>query len=314
MTTVGLRTSRRRRTLPRLAAALLVTGAAGCGGSPAADTASGAAHATASESTFASADDATPAPETSDLYDVGGHKIYMSCAGEGPVTVVYVHGWVNDTGYVPHDSATGIRDLLVDDYRMCLYDRRNVGSSQVVDAVQTPDDMLHDMEAVLDAGGIDPPYILMAASFGGLVASAYMNEHPQQVTGMVLIDTMFPDELHLDRYIPREFRFKFFDKDDTCCTLERISQYDLIRSLQPGIGHEPEIPVVYLASKQEPRNENDYESPRYDAHVLDAQAAYVDRFSPGILRWVDAPHFMEPAVPEVIADAVRDVDQLAHKN
>ena len=34
--------------------------------------------------------------ETTDLYDVGGHKLYMSCTGKGPTTVVYVHGWVND--------------------------------------------------------------------------------------------------------------------------------------------------------------------------------------------------------------------------
>jgi pimeloyl-ACP methyl ester carboxylesterase len=249
--------------------------------------------------------------ETTDLYDVGGHKLYMSCTGQGPTTVVYVHGWVNDAGYVPHTSATAVRDLLTDDYRVCLYDRRNVGSSETVDAVQKPKHMVRDMHAVLNAGGAEPPYILLAASFGGLVAHAYMKEHPKDAVGMVLIDTMFPDELKLDRYLPRDARFKYFTKDDKCCTLERIAQYDLIRSVQPTIGKEPHIPVVYLASKQEPRNENNYESPEYDARILDAQAAYVDRFSPGILQWVDAPHFMEPIVPDVIADAVREVDQLA---
>ena len=245
------------------------------------------------------------------LYDVGGHRLYLECTGDGPLTVVYVHGWVNNPEYVPHNSAIRIRDRLSRDYRVCLYDRRNVGSSETVDAVQTPADMLHDMEAVLEAGGVEPPYILMAASFGGLVASAYLQEHPDDVVGMVLIDTMFPDELRLDRYIPRDFRFVYYRQDDKCCTLERIAQFDLIRSLQDAIGKEPDIPVIYLASEQEPRTENPYESPEYDARILDAQAAYVDRFSPGILRWVDAPHFMEPVVPDVIADAVREVDALS---
>ena len=58
--------------------------------------------------------------------------------------------------------------------------------------------------------------------------------------------------------------------------------------------------MVYLASLQHPRTD-DYDSPKYNARILDALAAYVDRFSPGILRWVDAPHFMEPVVPDVIA-------------
>ena len=207
-----------------------------------------------------------------------------------------------------------MRDLLVDDYRVCVYDRRNVGSSQTVDEVQTPRDMVREMRAVLKAGGERPPYILWAGSFGGLVASAYLKAHPEDVTGVLFVDAMFPDELGLDRYLPEQFTFKHFDKEDRCCTVERISQLALIRSLQPTIGREPDIPAIYLASQQEPRNENGFESPEYDARILDAQAAFVDRFSPGILRWVDAPHFMEPVVPEVIAEAVREVDRLASAN
>ena len=167
---------------------------------------------------------------------------------------------------------------------MCLYDRRNVGSSDTVDAVQTPADMQHDMEAVLAAGGVKPPYILMAASFGGLVATQYLTAHPDDVVGMVLIDTMFPDELRLDPFIPREFRFEYYRKDDRCCSVERIAQYDLVKGLQHSIGREPDIPVVYLASQQQPRTDNPFESPKYDARIVDALAAYVDRFSPGILR------------------------------
>jgi pimeloyl-ACP methyl ester carboxylesterase len=245
-----------------------------------------------------------------DMYDVGGHELYMSCTGEGEVTVVFVHGWVNDPTFVPHAFTSGVTSLLADDYQVCAYDRRNVGSSDTVDEVQTPADVVRDMEGVLRAGRVEPPYILWAGSFGGLVATAYLQEHPNHVVGMVLVDSMFPDELRLDPLLPERYRFRHFTKEDRCCTVERISQYDLIRSLQKGIGKEPDIPVIYLASKQEPRDQNDFESPRYDARILEAQAAYVDRFHPGILRWVDAPHWMEPVVPDVIADAVREVDAL----
>ncbi len=294
-------------------AALLVVGLAGCGGGP--EPAAGSTSGGASTSRSASAPEpsvtSAASTETADLYDVGGHKLYMSCAGAGLMTVVFVHGWVNQSGFVPHESATAVRDLLTDDYRVCLYDRRNVWPSETVDAVQTTKDVVREMHAVLTAGGEEPPYILYAGSFGGLVASAYLEAHPEDVEGMVLVDAMFPDELELDRYLPPQYTFKHFRKEDKCCTLERISQYDLIRSVQDTIGKEPDIPLIYLASEQEPRNENSYESPEYDARILDAQAAFVDRFSPGILRWVDAPHFMEPVVPDVIADAVREVGQLA---
>jgi pimeloyl-ACP methyl ester carboxylesterase len=310
-------TSELVRAMARSAVALLVISSAGCGGGadPSSDRGPASPHDSSAaapvSSTAPAADKTSGAVETSGMYDVGGHKLFMTCAGQGRPTVVFVHGWVNDASFVPHVHASGVRDRLVADYRVCLYDRRNVGYSDTVDAVQRPEDVVREMRRVLEAGGEEPPYLLYAGSFGGLVATAYLEEHPDDVVGMLLVDTMFPDELGLDRYLPREYRFKHFDKDDKCCTQERISQYDLIRSLQDTIGEEPEIPVVYLASQQEPRNENAYESPRYDARILEAQAAYVDRFSPGILDWVDAPHFMEPVVPDVIADAVRKVDRLA---
>lgn len=296
----------------RVTTALLVLGLAGCGGTPVPAESSGGDASPGPSAPVRSAPATSAASaEKADLYDVGGHELYMSCAGQGPMTVVSVHGWVNQTGFVPHEAVSQVRDLLTDDYRVCLYDRRNVWPSDTVDAVQTPRDVVRDMHAVLAAGGEEPPYLLYAGSFGGLVASAYLKAHPEDVKGMVLVDAMFPDELELDRYLPRRYTFKHFTKEDKCCTVERISQYDLIRSVQSTIGKEPEIPVVYLASRQEPRNENSFESPEYDARILEAQAAYVERFSPGILRWVDAPHFMEPVVPDVIADAVREVGRLA---
>ena len=129
------------------------------------------------------------------------------------------------------------------------------------------------------------------------MASAYLKAHPDDVTGVLFVDAMFPDELGLDRYLPRQHTFKHFDKEDKCCTLERISQFDLIRSLQPTIGREPDIPAIYLAAKWQPRTVNDYGSPAYDARILDVQAAFVDRFSPGILRWVEAPPSWCPWCP-----------------
>jgi pimeloyl-ACP methyl ester carboxylesterase len=249
------------------------------------------------------------------MYDVGGHKLFMSCAGPrapGSPIVVYLHGWTNDTRMDPHRNGAYIRDELRE-FRVCLYDRRNVGRSETVDAVQTHQDMRHDLGRLLAAAGERPPYILMAASFGGLLAYSYLNHHADQVVGMVLIDAAFPDELSLDRYLPRRFRFRAYAEDDACCTLERNPQYPMVLDLQRFIGREPAVPVVYLASKQEPRNVNEYRSREYDARVLGALERYVDRFSPGRLIWVDAPHFMEPVVPREIADAVRDVAAAARR-
>lgn len=237
--------------------------------------------------------------------DVGGHRLYLTCRGTGSPTVVYLHGSIDNPLAVPHRNAFAIRDRLVDHVRVCLYDRRNVGWSDTVDAIQEPKDVMRDLETLLEVAGVEPPYVLLGASFGGLLSYLYANEHPDDVAGMVLLDAMFPDDLRLDPLWPREDWYQSFHTEDQCCTVERVSHWKVLKKSQAFIGREPAIPVIYLTAEQDPRNQTGIEA--YDAVVLDVLAGYVNRFSPGEIRSVDAPHFMEPIVPDEIADAVLDV-------
>ena len=297
-----------------VAAAVLVPLAA-CGddareASPAASsvpaTPTSAPPATSSPTTAAPA--TTTVPDVIDgMFDVGGHELYLHCEGTGSPTILYLHGAIWTPDVRPVSNARDIQDRIADTNRFCAYDRRNVGRSETVDEVQTPEELMGDLEALLDVAGIEPPYVLLGASFGGLPAYVYANTHPDDVVGMVLLDSMFPDELSLDPLFPPEERYEAFDEEDETATLERISHYDMQMAAQPYIGREPDVPVIYLASEQEPWNEQDFGIPEYDAVILDVLAGFVERFSPGELRWVDSPHFMEPVVPDEIAEALRTV-------
>ena len=66
-------------------------------------------------------------------------------------------------------------------------------------------------------------------------------------------------------------------------------------------------PGTYLASTQEGYDDNDYGIPEYDRRIVKLQATYVHRFSPGRRIEVDAPHYMEPVIPDQIAQEVRRV-------
>ena len=166
-----------------------------------------------------------------------------------------------------------------------------------------------------DRTAVEPPYILMAGSFGGLLAYEFLNHNPDQVTGLVMLDTMIPDELALDEYLSPDDTFLHYREDDMCCMTERISQYEQINGLQQYIGHEPAIPMIYLAAAKEPRVSYEWTTPEYDARYPAVLQAFVDRFSPGELRWVQSHHGdMNDVVPDKIAQAVRDVDNRASAN
>lgn len=239
------------------------------------------------------------------LFDVDGHGLYLHCRGTGSPTVVYMHGSINDPGVFAHQNGEFVLSALGDEYRACVYDRRNVGSSDTVDAAQLPEDAIAEMRGLLAAAGIGPPYVLLGASFGGLLAYLYANEYPDDVVGMVLLDSMFPDEMALEDLFPASDRYEAFDQEDEQEGLERISHFKVQQAAQPFIGHEPAIPVVYLSSIPEGFDVNDYGVPEYDERIMELQRAYAERFSPGIYERVDSPHFMELSIPALIIEKLR---------
>jgi pimeloyl-ACP methyl ester carboxylesterase len=92
-------------------------------------------------------------------------------------------------------------------HRFCAYDRANTGTSDKVPGPLNGETTVTDLERLLQKAGIDPPYVLLGASFGGLFAYMYAVEHPDQVTGMVLLDASFPEELDLERHFPADERW-----------------------------------------------------------------------------------------------------------
>ena len=238
-------------------------------------------------------------------FDVGGHTLFISCVGDGSPTIVYLHGSIVQRGIIPHQNGRNLQGRLAPDYRFCVYDRRNLPPSEKVDAEQTPTEAIEEMHALLEAAGIEGPYVLLGASFGGLLAYLYLNNYPDEVVGMVQLDSPFPDEMSLEHLWPKDERYKAYHDDDRNNSIERISHYTAHLDAVPFIGKEPEVPLVYFASTQEPWNASGYAE--YDAQVMDVLRAYVDRFSPGTFIEVDSPHFMEPEIPDEIEDALRTV-------
>lgn len=101
---------------------------------------------------------------------------------------------------------------------------------------------------MLRAADIEPPYVLLGASFSGMLSYLYANTYPDEVVGMVLLDSMFPDELSLEHLFPPGDRLKAFTKEDEQESVERISHYKVVKAGQRFTGNEPPIPVTYLSS------------------------------------------------------------------
>ena len=292
----------------RAAAALLVLLVAGCGADESPPPEALSSSSESAPATSPSESEAAPEDEldiVEGLFDVNGHDLYARCAGHGAPTVLYLHGWMTYEESKAVDNGLWIEGHLHHDYRFCGYERRNTGRSEDVPGVQSPENIVADIVGLTKALGEEGPFILLGASFGGMVAHAFAVTHPKQVAGIVLLDALFPDELGLDRFLAPEW---------TACSqvnqrldarsIEKIVQCDLYRYCVARVNREPEVPLTYLASRQEPWARSERATPEYTRRITDTQRSYVDRWSPGRFAWVDAPHFMEPEIPIRIARAI----------
>src|SRR5919199_4181080 len=128
---------------------------------------------------------AHPAP--GQLIDVGGHRLHLSCTGSGSPTVVLEPG----AGMTSSDLGL-ITPAVAGETRVCVYDRAGRGWSEPADTPQDGAQIATDLHTLLHRAGVPEPYLLAGHSFGGLYVLTFAARYPDEVTGLVLIDSTAP--------------------------------------------------------------------------------------------------------------------------
>lgn len=124
------------------------------------------------------------------LVDVGGRRLYVERCGTGqPMVVLEAGAGVTSDAWIP------VRDAVATFTHVCAYDRANLGRSDPAHKPRTCSDMAADLAALLANASVSGPYVLVGASFGGLVVRLYAAHHPRDVAGMVLVDSTHPDQI-----------------------------------------------------------------------------------------------------------------------
>jgi len=143
--------------------------------------------------------DGTPIPPftsagngtTGSLVDIGGRSLYQAQSGNGDPTVILEAGLT--------DSAapwSGVAPAVASFARVMTYDRPNTtaGASDPAPAPRTAADVVADLHALLDAAAIPGPYVLVGHSVGGLFVRLFASTYPDEVAGLVLVDSSHEDQ------------------------------------------------------------------------------------------------------------------------
>ena len=129
-------------------------------------------------------------PPPGEMVDVGGYSLHINCVGQGSPTVVLDAGsggfsaqWVRVQREV---SGTA---------RVCAYDRAGMGWSEMGPEPRDAKQISSELHTLLMGAGIKGPLVLVGHSFGGLYMRTYAARYPDEVAGVVLVDSSSPKQV-----------------------------------------------------------------------------------------------------------------------
>lgn len=121
--------------------------------------------------------------------NVGNHKLHIVCQGRGSPTVILEAGSGTDLS-----TWSKVQPEIAMFTRVCSYSRAGLGKSSIpnntiqFDALKTTNDLHILLNNPLIRTSSPPPYILVGHSYGGLYVRNFLEQYPQEVVGMVLVE------------------------------------------------------------------------------------------------------------------------------
>ncbi|HEY6072332.1 MAG TPA: alpha/beta hydrolase, partial [Anaerolineales bacterium] len=143
---------------------------------------------------FATQADKKKYPAPGQLVDVGGYRLHIYCTGaqiDGSPTVILEQGLGG-----PSPAWAWIQPEIAKVTRVCAYDRAGVGWSDPAPKGTKRDGLqiARELQTLLQKANIPGPYVIAGHSLGGLYALVYAHQYPEDVAGLVLLDSSSPDQ------------------------------------------------------------------------------------------------------------------------
>ena len=123
-------------------------------------------------------------PPPGEMVDVGCYSLHINCVGRGSPRVILDAGsglfsaqWV------------WVQRQVSDTTRVCAYDRAGMGWSEMGPEPRDAKQITSELHTLLSKAGIEGPYVLVGHSLGGLSMQTYAHRYPDEVAGVVLVDS-----------------------------------------------------------------------------------------------------------------------------
>lgn len=237
--------------------------------------------------------------ETVDL-----RRVEFALRGHGDPPVVFENGLAGTLRWWAE-----VLPMIAGEHTAFAYNRPGYGSSEPVATPRDGDHIVDELRALLRSKGLQPPYVLVGHSLGGLYMQLFARRHPHEVAALILVDSTHPEQFRgqgSSNHWPLWFRglYRLLTTDVEKAEFDAVDATGRrVLALPPPAGK-----PVFVLSALKPMTVK-------SAFAKDANAKRQDvaRLYPGSRQiWVDSGHGIPLERPDAVIDAIREALRLVH--
>ncbi len=245
----------------------------------------------------------SPLPVSATVERINGRTVeslLRQHAQAGAPTVVFENG-ARET----LDTWEMVLPTIARDATVFAYNRPGYGQSEASASARTGPATVEALRQLLRAKGLKPPYVLVGHSMGGLNTQLFARMYPGEVSGLVLVDSLYP------RVIKRPADFPWLTRVAKGVFLSRSVQWEIEQIYDTGEA------LLALPAVEALRVVQLFNVPKsagafaVDFGVVNEDPAVrelVKRLYPQAHKIVlDSDHRIQVDKPDAVIDAIREV-------
>lgn len=230
-------------------------------------------------------------------------QIQYNISGNGKPNIVLING-----GSGPIEGWMRILPEISELASVFSYNRFGVDDSDKPKEPQHGITIVNTLREALSIVGFEPPFLLVGHSLGGLYANLYARLYPNEVAGIVFVESSHPKDLTLEKFQGKTIKAinNMLKKFDSLSSHKQFNEVNFVEETVNQINQHnsfPEIPVYVINGGKE--NRMMPEEARKIRRENQLELLSLSTNSKQVVA-ENSGHFPQIAEPRVVIDTIKD--------